>query len=103
MEVIEILSSFVNKDNNIIRVEFQMLNDEGVRTDVIEFEYFTDFGYDIDTTIDIFDSIDKDEEDEWGIWSDEESESYIDDEVLISFLNEYYVVFPDRIPDEEYN
>lgn len=100
MEVIEILSSFVNKDSNILRVEYQMLNDEGIRTDVIEFEYFNDFGYSVDDTIDVFDTFDLDEEDEWGF---DDSEVYIDDDTLISFLNEYYVVFPDRIPDEEYN
>jgi len=103
MEVVEIISSFVNKDNNILRVEFQMMGDEGFRTDTIEFEYFEEFGFSESTVVDVFDNIDDDEEDDWG-WDDEdENEVYVDDETMISFLNEYYVVFPDRIPNEEYN
>ena len=38
--------------------------------------------------------------DEWETWEDKE-EGSIDDETLILFLNEYYVVFPDRIPEQE--
>ena len=102
MEVVEIISSFVNKENNILKVEFQMMGDEGFRTDIIEFEYFQDFGYSESTVSDVFDDIDDDEEYDWD-WEDDENETYIDDETIISFLNEYYVVFPDRIPDEEYN
>ena len=39
----------------------------------------------------------------WNDEVDEVDESFIDEETLISFLNEYYVVFPDKKPDEEYN
>jgi hypothetical protein len=101
MEIIEIISSYINKDSNILKVEFRLLNDEGTRSDVIEYEYIEEFGYDVEGTMDIFDDYDTDF-DEWETW-DNENEVYIDDETLILFLNEYYVVFPDRIPDEEYN
>ena len=41
MEVIEIISNFVNKDNNVVEVEFRMRGDseDVVRIDTIEFEY----------------------------------------------------------------
>ena len=100
MEVREIISSYINKESNILRVEFQLLGDEGVRQDVIEFEYLSEFGYDDSGMMDIFDSVDMD--DEWDDWDSEDEEVFIDDDTLILFLNEYYIVFPEKIPDEEY-
>jgi hypothetical protein len=100
MEIVEIISSYINKENNIIRVEFKMNEDEGVRQDIIEFEYIKDFGYYEDDLIDAFGSI-NDEDDDWDDWDVDDEETYIDDDILISFLNEYYIVFPDRIPEEE--
>jgi hypothetical protein len=102
MEVVEIISSYINKDNNILRVEFRFMGDEGIRQDVIEFEYMKDFGYYEGDMMEVFESIDIDDED-WDDWDTDEDEVFIDDETLISFLNEYYIVFPDKIPDEEYN
>lgn len=100
MEIVEIISSYINKENNIIRVEFKMNEDEGVRQDIIEFEYIKDFGYYEDDLMDAFESI-NDEDDDWDDWGMDDEETYIDDDILISFLNEYYIVFPDRIPEEE--
>jgi len=102
MEVVEIISSYINIDNNILKVEFKFIGDEGIRQDVIEFEYVKDFGYYEDDILEVFDSIDY-EDDDWEDWDTKDDEVYIDDETLISFLNEYYIVFPDKIPDEEYN
>jgi len=102
MEVVEIISSYINKDNNILRVEFRFMGDEGIRQDVIEFEYMKDFGYYEGDMMEVFESMDIDDED-WDDWDTDEDEVFIDDETLISFLNEYYIVFPDKIPDEEYN
>jgi len=100
MEVREIISSFINKESNILKVEFRFIGDEGVRQDVIEFEYVQEFGYDDSDTMDVFESVDMD--DEWDDWDSEDSEVFMDDETIISFLNEYYIVFPEKIPDEEY-
>ena len=36
MEVIEIISSYVNKSNNILKVEFQMLNNDNITSDTIK-------------------------------------------------------------------
>lgn len=102
MEVVEIISSYINKDNNILRIEFRFMGDEGIRQDVIEFEYMKDFGYYEGDMMEVFESMDIDDDD-WDDWSVDEDEVFIDDETLISFLNEYYIVFPDKIPDEEYN
>jgi hypothetical protein len=62
-------------------------------------EMFEEFGFDNSKDFDIFESILEDEnEDDW-----EDDVDYINDEDnLISFLNEYYVVYPKKIPKAEY-
>jgi hypothetical protein len=102
MEVIEIISNFINKDNNVVEVEFRMMGDDEdmVRTDTIEFEYLNDFGYGVNfMTTDIFDDIDE----EWDLgFDDDNDEFFIDEDDLILFLNEYYLVYDDKLPGAEY-
>ena len=101
MEVIEIISNFVNKDNNVVEVEFRMRgdNEDVVRVDTIEFEYLNDFGYGVNfMTTDIFEDID----DDWDLGFDDGDDFFIDEDDLILFLNEYYLVFEDRLPGAEY-
>ena len=105
MEIIEIISSYINKSNNILKVEFQELNNDNIVSDTIEYHYVEEFGYNIDMTTDIFDDYDMDFDgmETWNDELEEVDEQFIDEEILLSFLNEYYIVFPDRKPDEEYN
>ena len=101
MEVVEIISNFINKDNNVVEVEFRMRgdNEDVVRVDTIEFEYLNDFGYGVNfMTTDIFEDID----DDWDLVFDDGDDFFIDDDDLILFLNEYYLVFEDRLPGAEY-
>jgi hypothetical protein len=73
--------------------------DDVTREDFIEYSFFEEFGFDNSKDFDIFESILEDEnEDDW-----EDDVDYINDEDnLISFLNEYYVVYPKKIPKAEY-
>ena len=101
MEVVEIISNFINKDNNVVEVEFRIINDsEGmVRVDTIEFEYLNDFGYSTNFVSDLFDDLDE----EWDLgFDDEDEEFFISEDELLQFLNEYYTVYSDRLPDAEY-
>lgn len=102
MEVIEIDDYFINRDNNVISVSFRMIGDPEnmVREDIIEYSYLDEFGYNIEDYSQDFDVFDE----EWDEWDDEEdyNEVHMDEDELRSFLNEYYVVFPDKIPDAEY-
>ena len=101
MEVIEIISNHIDKVQNLIIVEFRMLgdDDETVREDFIEYSFFEDFGFDNKKDFEIFESVMEDDDDEW---SDDDFD-YIDNETsLISFLNEYYVVYPKKIPKSEF-
>jgi translation elongation factor P/translation initiation factor 5A len=101
MEVIEIISNFINKDNNVVEVEFRVIgdSDDMIRVDTIEFEYLNDFGYGVNfMETDIFNDIDED----WDLGFDDDEDFFIDEENLLSFLNEYYLVYEDRLPVAEY-
>jgi hypothetical protein len=94
MEVIEIISNYIDKEQNLIIVEFKLLEDgdDQVREDFIEYNFFEEFGYD-NNKLEILNTL-IEEEDEWG---DDEYDR-INDETLISFLNEYYIVYPRKLP-----
>ena len=100
MEVVEIISNFINKDNNVVEVEFRMRgdNEDTVRIDTIEFEYLQDFGYGENfLSFDLF----EDDDEDWDLGFEDE-EFFIDEDDLISFLNEYYLVYEDKLPGAEY-
>ena len=101
MEVVEVISQYIDKVQNLIIVEFKMIGDgdDMVREDFIEYSFFEEFGFDNSKNFDIFVSL-LDDEDEW---EEDVDVDYINDEDnLISFLNEYYVVYPKKIPKAEY-
>jgi hypothetical protein len=100
MEIIDIISHYVDKSQNLINVEFRTTQDDEdvVREDFIEYSFFEEFGFDNKKDFEIFESIMEDEEDEW----DDEYDYIQNEDDLISFLNEYYVVYPKKIPKPEY-
>ena len=102
MEVIEIGNYFVNVENNMLTVSFRMRGDDenSLREDVIEYSYLSEFGYNNTLIIDEFDVFD-DNLDDWEEDMFESDDVFIDDYDLLAFLNEYYVVFPNRIPTKE--
>jgi hypothetical protein len=100
MEIVEIISHYIDKSQNLINVEFRLLEDDDdtIREDFVEYSYFEEFGFDNSKDFEIFDEI-LDEEDEWG----SDDYEYIENEdSLITFLNEYYVVYPEKLPKPEY-
>lgn len=100
MEIIEILSHHIDKYQNIINVEFRVFGDDDdmIREDIIEYTYFEEFGFDNKKDLHIFEEV-LDEEDEW----ESDDYDYIENEdSLMTFLNEYYVVYPKKLPKAEY-
>jgi hypothetical protein len=99
MEIAEILSHYIDKTQNLIIVEFRIFGDDDdmIREDFIEYSYFEEFGFDNKPDFEIFESIDEVDE-----WEDDDVEYIDDEETLISFLNEYYVVYPKKLPKPEY-
>ena len=48
MEVVDIISHYIDKTQNLINVEFRLLEDDDdvIREDLIEYSYFEEFGFD---------------------------------------------------------
>lgn len=97
MEIIELISYNVNYGKDTIEVKFRMNEDdeEEVRTDVINLSEADDFGYTI-----IYE--------DFGFYDDEESdddlfdeEDEVDEHELLNFLNEYYLIYQDRLPKKD--
>jgi hypothetical protein len=100
MEVVDIISHHIDKLQNMIVVEFKCLGDDEdiVREDFIEYSFFEEFGFNEKENFEIFESMFEDDIDEW----ETDEYDYVDEYKLMSFLNEYYIVYPKKIPKPEY-
>ena len=96
MEILEIVS--YNQSEKVTEVVFRLVNDEDdmIRTDVIENIFFDEFGFDYLSPVTGFLFEDEGEDPEDDFWD------YIDEDDLKSFLNEYYVVYPEKLPLPEF-
>jgi hypothetical protein len=96
MEIKEIVSYYIHEKSRTLEVSFTLITDseDEVRNDIISISEAEDFGYKL-----IQDDFDIFEEEDFEI-EDDEFET-VDEEILISYLNEYYVVNPDRLPSSE--
>jgi hypothetical protein len=94
MEIVEILSYFVNNKKDTIEVKFRLSDDsdEEIRIDEIDLKESDDFGYSLIV-------------EDFGFFEDEEDDFLKDEDVnedeLKSFLNEYYMIYPERLPQKD--
>ena len=97
MEIQELIFFYLHESTRTVEVQFRLSIDseEEFRTDIIDLNETSDFGYDL--IVEDYDLYEDDEEDE-SYWLDSPS---IDEDNLISFLNEYYIVFPEKLPKPE--
>ena len=98
MEIKEIVSYYLNSDSNILEVSFRTIDDddEVLRTDNLDYTVVSEYGFELETeSFDFFDEIELDELDNTALVE-------LDEDQLISFLNEYYTVnsksFPKAVP-----
>jgi hypothetical protein len=98
MEIKEIVSYYFNNETNLVDVSFRTIEDEEdvVRIDTIDYSVIESYGFDLIT--ESFDFFDDDLEDDLF----EETKIELDEDILITFLNEYYIVNPDSIPGPEF-
>ena len=98
MEIKEIVSYYFNNETNLVDVSFRTIEDDEdvVRVDTIDYSVIESYGFDL--IAESFDFFDDDLEDDLF----EETKIELDEDILISFLNEYYIVNPDSIPDPEF-
>ena len=95
MEIKEIVSYFLNTDSNILEVSFRTIedNDEVLRTDNIDYTIAEEYGFDLET--DSFDFFDDELDNEDGFDGDKVE---LNEDEIISFLNEYYTINPNSLP-----
>lgn len=100
MEVKELISFYVDETSNILEVTFRTIDDseDEIRQDTIELENLDEFDIDF-----LFEKVrineDFDDEFDYGMYDDLDNGIGFDE--VISFLNEYYLVYPDRLPKPE--
>jgi hypothetical protein len=110
MQIKDLVSFYVNESSLTLDVTFRLdsdLDDE-IRTDQIGFDEIKSFGYNfLDDKIDVYKNLFEDEtfEDEEDFNADDFedifSNSEIDEQEIISFLEEYYLIYNTRLPDTE--
>ena len=100
MEIKEIVSYYLNDTTKTLDVTFRTILDseDEIREDKVYFEEISDFGYEFASNVkDNYIGILDEEYEE-----DDDFDSYYDDEVdeheIMSFLNEYYLIYPSKIP-----
>ena len=98
MEIKEIVSYFLNAESNILEVTFRTIadSDDVLRTDNIDYSISEEYGYVLESDYFNFFEDDDEENDYMNL------ELELDEDVLISFLNEYYEVNPKSLPKPEY-
>jgi len=98
MDIREIISFYIDETTSMMDVTFKTFNDDDdeVRIDHIELEEIKKFGYNFNNKEE--DILFEDEEDDLFSEFDDELSS-IDEDELISFLNEYYLLYPTRVPE----
>jgi len=100
MEIKEIVSYFLNAESNILEVSFRTIDDEDdvLRTDNIDYSVTEEYGFVLESdTFGFYDS-EFDEEDDLF---EEDTKIELDEDELISFLNEYYEINPKSLPKAE--
>ena len=95
MEIIEIITFHINKLEEVLEVSFRTNSDseEECREGKIPFTEIDDFGYDFHIEIDEFNSSDDEE--------DLDDDLFVNENEILSFLNEYYILFIDKLPKPE--
>lgn len=101
MEVVEIISYYIYEETKSIEVSFRLSYDaeDEVRSDVLSIEEAKEMGFDL--IQDDMDFLVNEEEDDYSFVEDFFDIETLDEDVLITYLNEYYIVNPDRLPDSE--
>lgn len=96
MEIKEIVSYFLNAESNILEISFRTFDDEDdvVRTDNIDYSITEEYGFVLES--DTFGFYDDEFEDDVENYDDEKIE--LDEDELLSFLNEYYELNQSALP-----
>ena len=101
MEIKELVSYYINETSHMLEVTFKTLTDseDEIRTDQIVLDEIETFGYNILNNINenFFEDDDEEFEDMFIDFEEEE----LDEDEIISFLNEYYLIYPKKLPEAQ--
>ena len=97
MEIRELVTYYICEDTKRIEVTFRLTLDseDEVRNDIINLEEAEEFGYKLINDNNDFFQFDDEEEEDFDDFID------MDEDLLINFLNEYYIVNPTKLPKTE--
>lgn len=90
MQIVEIIYQNFDTFENAIEVEF-LDEDENEFSDKIDYDHFVEFGY----ADEGYEILEFNEDTEWEEFMDQNE---IDVNLLLKFLNDYYISYPDRLP-----
>lgn len=104
MQIKDLVSFYVNESSEILEVTFRLSSDsdDEIRTGQIEISETENFGYDfLNKSVESYNRLFGEEFDEETEDNFDEEENEIEETEIISFLNEYYLIFPDKLPKAE--
>jgi hypothetical protein len=110
MEIKELVSYYINESSKTVDVTFRLTTDgdDEIRTDQIQIDEVESFGYNFDnfsenTLIEMYDEeYDDDSDDIFGNFFDDYSNNEPEEDEIKSFLNEYYLIYPNKLPKSEF-
>lgn len=110
MEIKELISYYINESSKTLDVTFRLTTDgdDEIRTDQVLLDEVESFGYDFDnftenTLIEMYNEDDNDDVDDlFGNFFDDDLEKENEEDEIKSFLNEYYLIYPDKLPKSDF-
>lgn len=109
MEIKELISYYINESSKTLDVTFRLTTDgdDEIRTDQIQLDEVESFGYNFDnftenTLIEMYNEEDDDIDDLFGNFFDDDLEKENEEDEIKSFLNEYYLIYPDKLPKSDF-
>jgi len=109
MEIKELISYYINESSKTLDVTFRLTTDgdDEIRTDQVQLDEVESFGYNFDnftenTLIEMYNEEDDDIDDLFGNFFDDNLEKENEEDEIKSFLNEYYLIYPDKLPKSDF-
>lgn len=104
MEIKELSSYYINESSQTLEVTFRLTidGDDEIRTDQIELGEVENFGYNfnefkLDPIREMYE-----EEEDFEDFDDDDFGDFINEDEIVSFLNEYYLIYPNKLPSAEF-
>jgi hypothetical protein len=105
MQIKELVSFYINESSEILEVTFRLESDKDdeIRTTQIEISETETFGYDfLNKSSESYNRLFGEEyESDSEELFEKDDELEVDEIEIISFLNEYYLIYPDKLPTAE--